>query len=847
MLNTLWEARNLSEVKGRNSIRLANKNHILFPKKSWFKNRFPAKFAKTITMVKTEIQTYIIPFEQCSRKRIAEVGGKNAAIGEMLNGIRNSAFKMPEGFILSARAYEEFIKANTLEASIAAELAGIHSKNETELLDKSAKIRTLILNAKIPNGVRDAVHAAYTALCIEEGECVVAVRSSASAEDLPQASFAGIHDSFLNVRGEKELQQAILKCYASLFSPRAIRYREEMKFSHNTIQLALGIQRMIRSDLASAGVSFSIDPVSGFRDVVIVNGSWGLGETIVQGSVVPDEFHVFKKNLNKVVQPIISRRLGSKALTQLYNENSGGTISVETEKSQQDKYCLSDSEVQAIASITCEIESFYGFPVDVEWAKDGISGEIYIVQARAETVKARQASYQIKSFTLEEKGKVLCTGIAAGEGIISGKIRYLNDPSEMQLIQKGEIVLAEETNPDWDPVFKKAAGIITRKGGRTSHAAIVAREMGVLALVGASDALKSIQDGDDVTVDCSQGQTGIVYEGLLPWTETVHNFERSRLPKVKPQFILANPDQAYALSFYPSAGVGLMRLEFAIAGNVRVHPLALIHPDKVNGAEERKLIEALTYHYEKPVEFFIEKLSEAVATIAAAFYPRDVIVRMSDFKSNEYAKLIGGEIFEPIEENPMLGLRGASRYYSTMYKEAFVLECRALRKVRDEMGFHNVKLMIPFCRTPEEGRKVISIMEQCGLKRGDNGLEIYVMAEIPSNILQAGEFARIFDGFSIGSNDLTQLCLGIDRDSADVAYLFDENNESVRQLIAQLISKAKTSGAKVGLCGQAASDSQSFTEFLVEHQIDTISFTPDSIIKGIEAIKAAESRLSIVL
>lgn len=809
-----------------------------------FAQKAKTQKAKTIM---TETQTFIIPFDQCSRNRILEVGGKNAAIGEMLNGIKHAEFRMPEGFVLSSLAFDKFIKTNRLNELIAGELFGINAFDEVGLVKASEKIRKLILDVQIPEAVTHAMKAAYEALCKKEPDCSVAVRSSASAEDLPKASFAGIHDSFLNIRGYKELNQAILKCYASLYSPRAIRYREVMQYPHDKVQLSIAIQRMIRSDLGASGVSFSIDPDSGFRDVVIVNASWGLGETIVQGIVVPDEFHVFKKKLNKAVQPIINKRMGSKAVTQIFDEHGRGTISVDTENSKKEKYCISDTDVLTIASITCEIDSFYGFPVDVEWAKDGISGKLYIVQARPETVKSQHDIYQIKAYSLSAPGKILCTGTAAGQGIVSGRIRVLKNPSEMHLLQKGEIVLTEATNPDWDPVFKRAAGIITSKGGRTSHAAIVAREMGTLALVGAVDALKQIHDGADVTVDCSQGRMGTVYEGLLPWTETVHNFEGSRLPSIKPQFILANPDQAYALSFYPSAGVGLMRLEFAIAGSIGVHPLALIYINSVKRIEDRKIIDDLTRNYAKPEDYFTEKLSEAVATIAAAFYPREVIVRMSDFKSNEYAKLIGGESFEPIEENPMLGLRGASRYYSGLYKEAFLLECHAMKRVREEMGFHNVKLMIPFCRTPEEGRKVLTIMEQAGLKRGENGLEIYVMAEIPSNILQAGEFARIFDGFSIGSNDLTQLCLGIDRDSADVAHLFDENNDSVRQLIAQLIAKAKTAGVKIGLCGQAASDSGLFVEFLVEHQIDTISFTPDALISGIEAIKAAESKLSLAL
>jgi pyruvate,water dikinase len=790
----------------------------------------------------------IIPFDQCNKSQIALVGGKNAALGELINHIKHPDFAVPEGFVLSSNAFRLFLEHNALNDYLALELAEKNLPDYDAVVEVSNRIRKRIRKAHLPENVKRGVSLAFKALCEGIGGiCSVAVRSSASAEDLPEASFAGIHESFLNIRNEDELMNAVINCYASLYSVRAIQYRRELHYKHDKVLLSLGVQRMVRSDLATSGVCFSIDPDTGFRDALVVNASWGLGETIVQGEVVPDEFHVFKKKLNKVSIPILSHKLGSKSITRIIDEQKGGTATLDTPKQKQNMYCLSDSEIILLAQLTNEIESYYGFPVDVEWACDGITNKIYIVQARPETVKSRQNPYQIKEFQLLEEAKVLCSGYAAGQGIVSGKVRILNNVSESHLLQDGEILVTETTNPDWDPILKKAGAIITARGGRTSHAAIIAREMGTLALVGVADALSQLSDGMEITIDCSKGKTGKVYQGKLRWNERIHNFQQTRLPSTKPQFILADPEQAYALSFFPAAGVGLLRLEFLIASKLRIHPMALIHPNQVKSEFARKEIDLLTFNYPKPEDYFIEKLAEGVATIAAAFYPREVIVRMSDLKSNEYAQLIGGSDFEPKEENPMLGLRGASRYYNERYKDGFLLECKAMKRVREEMGLINVKLMIPFCRTPEEGKKVMGIMEAAGLKRGENGLEILVMAEIPSNILQAGEFARIFDGFSIGSNDLTQLCLGIDRDATDISTLFDENNESVIQLIQQLITKAKTAGVKVGLCGQAPSDNSNFINFLVEQHIDSISFTPDALISGTEAIRAAETHLSLVL
>jgi pyruvate,water dikinase len=598
---------------------------------------------------------------------------------------------------------------------------------------------------------------------------------------------------------------------------------------------------MVRADLASSGVIFTIEPETGFENAVLITGCWGLGENIVQGAVIPDEFVVFKPSLEKGKRAIISKKAGSKTKTMVYSK-TGGVVNLDTEPTQQRLLVLNDSEIETLGKWAVAIEKHYKMPMDIEWAKDGLSGELYIVQARPETIHSEKDPFLLKEFTLIESGSLLSSGYAIGNGITSGRIKLLKSPAESDLLKEGDILLTEITNPDWDPIMKKAAAIITTKGGRTSHAAIVAREVGALAIVGAENALEILQTGDLVTIDNASGKIGKVYSGRLKWRETQHNFRGMEQPKTKPMFILADPDKAFDLSFFPNQGVGLMRMEFVISKSIRIHPMALVHFEQLENQEEKTLIHSLCQDYSDKKEYFVDKLAQSVATIAAAFYPKDVILRMSDFKSNEYANLIGGKQFEENEENPMLGFRGASRYYHHRYREGFGLECAAVKRVREEMGLENLKVMIPFCRTPEEGQKVLDVMQELGLVKGEHGLEIYVMAEIPSNVIQAEEFASIFDGFSIGSNDLTQLTLGVDRDSEVLGELFDENNPSVKWMITEVIRVAKAKGKKIGLCGQAPSDRPEFAKFLIEQGIDSISFNSDALLKGIENMVEAERK-----
>ena len=703
----------------------------------------------------------------------------------------------------------------------------------------------------MPDELKKEIIKSYHDLFQNDAVAEVAVRSSATAEDLPTASFAGQHDSFLNIKGEEDVVKAVQRCFASLFTDRAIKYREDNKFEHMSVALSAGVQKMVRSDKACSGIAFTIEPESGFQDIILLSGVWGLGENIVQGTVTPDEYFVFKPTLKSGMKATVSKNLGSKNKTMIYadkeNGQTGFTVNIDTPIEKQEQYVLNDEEVRMLSNWALTIEEHYEKPMDIEWAKDGITGKFFIVQARPETVQSRRNPYKLHEFQLTEKGKVhLTKGEAIGSKIISGTARILQSPSESDKLQPGEILITEMTSPDWDPILKKAGAIITNKGGRTSHASIVARELGVAAIVGTGDATQKIKDGQVVTVSCAEGKTGFVYDGKLEWTESEIDFQNIKLPETQVMLIVADPEKAFKLSFYPNNGVGLMRLEFIINNAIRIHPMALVKFNELKDEKVKREIEALTHHYPDKEKYFVDKLSQAVATIACAFYPKDVIVRMSDFKTNEYANLIGGKDFEPVEENPMLGFRGASRYYSERYKEGFHLECEAMKIVRGEMGLTNVKLMIPFCRTVEEGEKVVALMEEYGLKRGDNGLEIYVMAEIPSNIILAEEFARVFDGFSIGSNDLTQLTLGIDRDSSIIFELFNEQNPAVKKMIADVIKAAKKMNRKIGLCGQAPSDHVEFAQFLVEQSIDSISFNPDALIKGIENINAAEKLMKPV-
>lgn len=784
---------------------------------------------------------------------IARVGGKNASLGEMYNQLNPKGIGVPDGFALTADAYRLFCEQNGIGKQLTDLLLSLDTDHYTNLTTIGETARGLILSGEFPAEIIAAVNKAYQALSSTCGieHLDVAVRSSATAEDLPTASFAGRMESFLNISGEKQLLDAIHRCYASLYTDRAIKYRHDMGFTGMDVAISVGVQQMVRSDKASSGVAFTIDPDSGFENGIIINSCWGLGENIVQGRVTPDEWLVFKPTLfDDSLNPIIKSHCGRKEYTMLYVEDAAGAsaektiANIDTSPERQNQFSLSKKEVIQLAKWCLQIEQHYGRAMDIEWAKDGLNQQLYIVQARPETVHGKAKKQIREIFSLKEKGELLTSGIALGDKIASGKARILLTPQEGGQLQKGEILVTDITNPDWDPVLKKAAAIITNKGGRTSHAAIVARELGTVAVVGCGNATEAIEDGQEITVSCAEGKEGHVYKGILEWETQEQDYSQLPMPETHPMFILADPDRAFELSHYPNSGVGLLRLEFAISNSIRIHPLALIEPEKITDGQTKSEIEELTKDYSAGKTYFVEKLVEAVSTVAAAFYPKDVIVRMSDFKSNEYANLIGGKYFEPQEENPMIGLRGASRYYSDFYRKGFALECEAMKKVRDEMGMTNVKLMIPFCRTVEEGEKVLSEMATNGLRQKENGLEIYVMIEIPSNVLLADEFAKLFDGFSIGSNDLTQLTLGLDRDSALVSYLFNEENPAVKTLINETIQAAKRNGIKVGLCGQAPSDLPAFAEFLVDAGINSISFNPDALIRGIENMVAAEISVS---
>jgi pyruvate,water dikinase len=788
------------------------------------------------------MEKYILNFNQIGIKDIGKVGGKNASLGEMYNNLIPQGIRIPDGFAITTTAYKNFINYNNLSAPIDHLMKLLDHKDFSNLREIGLKVRKLLLDAKFPLDLQTDISAAYASLS-KGNELAVAVRSSATAEDLANASFAGQHDSFLNIKGTMPLIYAVKCCFASLYTDRAIKYRQDKGFEHDKVFLSVGIQQMIRSDLACSGIGFTLEPESGFRDLIHIAGTWGLGETIVQGTVTPDEFLIFKTSLKNNKKAILQKNLGTKTKMLIYNENAAGinsTLLKITPRKWCNKFVLQDSEIEKLARWALIIENHYNKPMDFEWAKDGLNGEIYIIQARPETVHSLTKSLAITSYKLEKKGTVISTGEAIGNAITSGTARILNSPDEAAKLQKGDILITNFTSPDWDPILKNVAGIITNKGGRTSHASIVARELGTPAIVGTENATEVIKEGDLITMSCAEGKTGYVYNDQLKYLKTTTPLNKLKLPgKPKIQLIVSEPEKAFELSFYPNDGIGLLRIEFIITHNVKIHPMALIHPEKITDPEQTLAINKLTENYEYKPDYLVEKLSQAVATIAAAFYPKEVIVRMSDFKSNEYSRLLGGSFFEPQEENPMLGFRGASRYYHEKYREGFKLECQAMKVVRDDMGLTNVKLMIPFCRTPEEGKKVIAIMEEYGLKQHTNGLEIYVMAEIPSNIILAEEFAEIFNGFSIGSNDLTQLTLGIDRDSELMADLFDEQNEASKKLILQMIGTANKMKKKIGLCGQAPSDSPAFTKFLVTAGINSISFNADALINGIKNSNAA--------
>ena len=781
------------------------------------------------------------------------VGGKNASLGEMVRELTAKGVKVPDGFAITADAYRHFIREAGIDESIRATLADLDSRDMANLSTRGQSVRQAILNATLPADLQELITTAYREL---QGSSTapldVAVRSSATAEDLPDASFAGQQETYLNVHGTAALLETCKRCFASLFTDRAISYRVDKGFDHFKVALSIGVQRMVRSDLACSGVMFTIDTETGFRDAVMISAAYGLGENVVQGSVTPDEFLVFKPTLKTGHRPVLQKTVGSKEFKLVYDSGGGKMVkNIPVAPADRAKLALTDDEVLELARWACIVEDHYTArrgqhaPMDLEWAKDGITGELFIVQARPETVQSRKNLDVLESYVLGKRSTVLTSGRSVGAKIATGRVRVIKSAEFIGQFQQGEVLVTDKTDPDWQPIMKKAAGIITNRGGRTCHAAIVSRELGVPAIVGTEHGTEALKDGQMVTVSCAEGDTGFVYEGELPFEVQRTDLKSLAKPRTKVMMNLANPEEAFALSFIPNDGVGLARMEFIISTYIKIHPLALINFAQLADAAAKAEIEKLTAGYTDKPQFFVDKLAQGVAMIAAAFYPKDVILRLSDFKTNEYANLIGGKAYEPAEENPMLGFRGASRYYHPRYQAGFELECRAVKKVRDEMGLTNLKLMIPFCRTLDEGRKVQAEMEKHGLKRGQDGLEIYVMCEIPSNVILAEEFADLFDGFSIGSNDLTQLILGVDRDSEIVALIFDERNAAVKKMIAQVIATCRAKGRKIGICGQAPSDYPEFAQFLVEQGIDSISLTPDTVLKARLAILEKEKSMGL--
>ena len=790
------------------------------------------------------MENYIKHFNKTGIEDVSLVGGKNASLGEMYNELTSQGVNIPNGFSITSHAFWDFLDENSLRQPLQMTLTQLDTESYANLNQIGDKARNLILGGKLSSNLSHKIIKAYQALS-EKENCAVAVRSSATAEDLPEASFAGQHDTFLNIKGKTALLGAVKKCFASLYTNRAIKYRDEKGFKHKEVALSVGIQNMVRADKGCSGVGFTIEPESGFENVILLSGVWGLGENIVQGAVNPDEYYIFKPILEQGKYPIIQKKIGDKKLTMIYSKSkeNSPTLNIDTPLPRQRQFVLSDEEIVTLAHWASVIEKHYRKPMDIEWAKDGLTNELYIIQARPETVHQSKNKNLHIQYKLEEKGKVLATGNAVGSKIKVGTVRLLNSPQEAKNLSKDDIIVTDTITPDWDPLLKRIGGIITNKGGRTSHAAIVARELGVPAIVGCLKATTVLKDSETITLSCSQGKTGYIYQGKLPFSEEEIDFSNIRMPHTEAKMILADPENAFQLSFYPNDGVGLLRMEFIITHSVKVHPMALVKFDEMQNTPEIDQIAKLTEGYENKQDYFIDQLSQGIATIAAAFYPKEVIVRLSDFKTNEYANLIGGKAFEPKEENPMLGFRGASRYYSELYKEGFALECAAIKKVRETMGLANLKVMVPFCRTLEEGKKVVAIMEEYGLKRAKNGLEIYTMVEIPSNVILAKEFAEIFDGFSIGSNDLTQLTLGIDRDSELMGKLFDENDPAAKKMISMAIASARKTNTKIGLCGQAPSDFPEFASFLVKEGINSISFNPDALLQGIENINRAEQSM----
>ena len=783
---------------------------------------------------------YIRWFNEIKIEDIPLVGGKNASLGEMYTNLTQQGVKLPNGFAITSNAYLYLLQSGNILEKIKQILGGINKKDLVDFNERALAVRELIYQAPLPVDLVDEVNTAYETLCREyNGEPDVAVRSSATAEDLPTASFAGQQDTFLNVRGKGHLIEACRNCFASLFTDRAISYRMDNGFDHLKVALSIGVMKMIRSDLAASGVMFTLDTETGFKDVVYITGIYGLGENIVQGMVNPDEFYVYKPTLNLGYRPILQKALGDKKIKMVYGKGPGRilTKNIAVPFAESKKFCISEDEVLELARYALIIEDYYSKkfeehrPMDIEWAKDGNTGELFIVQARPETVQSQRSKDILESYHLEGEGTTIIRGKSVGEKIASGKAHIFTGTTSLDNFRPGEVLVADITTPDWEPIMKIASAIVTNRGGRTCHAAIISRELGIPAVVGTLDATEKIAEGEMITVSCAEGTTGNVYQGEIPFKIDRVVLTDLKRPKTKIMINLGDPEKAFSMCQIPNDGVGLARMEFIINNYIKVHPMALVHPEKVTDEKSLAEINQLTRGYKDKTQYFVDKLAEGVATIAAAFYPKPVVVRMSDFKTNEYAKLLGGAVFEPEEENPMIGFRGASRYYDKRYREGFALECRAIKRVRDEMGLTNVILMIPFCRRVDEGKKVLKEMRKNGLKRGENGLQIYVMCEIPNNVLLIDDFCKIFDGFSIGSNDLTQLILGVDRDSEIVAFEFDERDHGIIKAISMAIQGARCNNCHSGICGQAPSDYPEFAEFLVKEGIESISLNPDSVIK----------------
>jgi pyruvate,water dikinase len=795
---------------------------------------------------------YIRWFNEVGIEDVPIVGGKNASLGEMYKELTPKGVKIPNGFAISADAYWHVLSSSGITDQLKELMQGLDKSNVIDLSERGKLARELILSAGIPEDLWEEIKLAYDKLSEQYGPRPdVAVRSSATAEDLPTASFAGQQETYLNISGYSTLKEACSKCFASLFTDRAISYRIDNNFDHFQVALSIGVQKMVRADLATSGVTFTLDTETGFRDVILITACYGLGENIVQGAVNPDEYYVFKPTFRNGHKAIIRKNLGQKKIKMIYGigESKALTRNVEVPVVDRKRFSVSDDDILTLADYAIKIEEHYSeksgklMPMDIEWAKDGTSGELFIVQARPETVQSQRDMGVLEKYVLDGKGNVIATGKSVGEKIASGKARVVLNIDELHSVMPGEIIVANTTTPDWEPVMKTAGGIVTNRGGRTCHAAIVSRELGISAVVGTENATQNIKTGQHVTLSCAEGTEGIVYDGVIDFHIEKVALGRLKRPSTKIMMNLANPDLAFSLSRIPNDGVGLARMEFIITSYIKIHPMALVHPENVTDFSTQNQIYYLTYGYKNKEEFFVEKLAEGVGTIAAAFYPKPVIVRMSDFKTNEYASLIGGEFFEPEEENPMIGFRGASRYYDERYREGFALECKAMKRVRDDMGLTNLVIMIPFCRRIDEAGKVLEQMAKNGLKRGENGLEVYVMCEIPNNVLLIDEFSKLFDGFSIGSNDLTQLTLGVDRDSELVAHDFDERDPGVMKMISMTIEGAKRNNRHCGICGQAPSDYPEFAEFLVKEGIDSISLNADSVMKTTLKVVEMENKL----